>query len=60
MTSARPHILKVERRKKATDWDKILDFLVEQGIIDADFTGDLCLEFNQGGVSRCRKAETIK
>ena len=60
MTSVRPHILKVERKKKVVSWHKLLDILFEEGIIERDFTGDLCLEFNQGGVSRCRKVETLK
>ena len=56
-------ILKVERterRPKVVDWKKVIDILNEQGIIDAEFTGDVTFQVNRGGVTRCQKLETIK
>ena len=48
------------RKSKIVDWKIIVDIIMQQNIIDSDFTGDLSLSFNRGGVSGCKKIETIK
>jgi len=57
-TSTGPRVLL--RKAKIVDWKKVLALLEEQSIVDSDFTGDLHLSLNRGGITGCKKIETIK
>lgn len=58
MATAEPRTLL--RKAKLVDWKKVIDILQEQNIIDRDFAGDVHLSFNRGGITGCKKVETIK
>ncbi len=48
------------RKNKLIDWNIFIAFLNEANIVDGNFTGDIHLSFNRGGVTGCKKIETIK
>jgi hypothetical protein len=53
-------VLRKAEDKEGLRWTKILDILKENNIIGSNFTGDLIITLNRGGVSGCKRVETLK